>query len=574
QFNTLTGAIQSKSSNPAIGESISVTGYDNIFDGGKGDWVFEGVTGQTPSQSPAQLGGGLFNDKSGNQWVIEKTGTINIRALGAKPLADSTGAIQAAIIAAGKQATELVGTDNRIIFSPVVVDITSGAFLFSDTLTVNKNFVKIQGSGLGSSVLYRTDGTFGDSVVFTPTVPSATRLIGSSISGVKIDARVDMTSGAHLSLVSVSQADFSDIFLENGFVSYHLKGVQNCTFKSTFALVGRYYPTLRAGTKYLHIEEGDFENTEVFFTTFNYGFTINASTEVGIEINEMDGVWFGDGHVLGAQTELLIDGTGSSQLMAGRFDGIWFDGFTTTNIVFKGVAAGSFKDFSFTGCKTSGATSLCVHVESGCNVSTVKFNSHDYENCNGSGVLLEGGDDYSFSGGGFNDIARAATANQYALKVEVASGVTKLNIGGMPISATTIDYGIRILEVNCEALIHDIPFSGVQIDEADISNTAFKGKISNCSTGRANSNDVAAASTILAPAIADVVNVTGGSQTLNTIQNVWDGRSIMLRGDSASHTIAHGGGNILTNGNVNITLNANRGRRLTYSADSGAWYDA
>ena len=82
QFNTLTGAIQSKSSNPAIGESISVTGYDNIFDGGKGDWVFEGVTGQTPSQSPAQLGGALFNDANGNQRALSFNKEINVKSLG------------------------------------------------------------------------------------------------------------------------------------------------------------------------------------------------------------------------------------------------------------------------------------------------------------------------------------------------------------------------------------------------------------------------------------------------------------------------------------------------------------
>ena len=553
---------------------INTSGYTTSGDGGDWGWKQNGVTGQTVSQSPAQLLNGLLNDGNGNQWALEKTGVVNILALGARLLIDSTSMIRAAIVAAGNQENTTVGDDNRIIYSPVIVDLTSGAFLFSGTLTVNKNFVKIQGNGSGSSVLYRTDGTFGDSVVFSPVDPSVTRLIGSSISGVKVDSRTDMTSGKHLSLISVSQADFEDLFLENGFISYHLKGVQNCNFRSTFALVGRYYSTLRAGTKYLQIEAGDYENTEVFFTSFNYAFTVNASTEVGIEIKEMDGVWFSNGHVLGAQTELLIDGTSSTQLMAGRFSNIWFDGFTTTNIVFKGAASGSFKDFTFDGCKTSGATSLCLHVESGCNASVIKLNSHDYENCDGNGILLEGGNNYSFSGGGFSDIARASASSQYALKVEASSGVTKLNIGGMPISSTSMDYGIRVLEVNCEAMIHDIAFSGIQTDEADISNTAFKGVISNCTTDRANSNNVAAGATVLPPSIAEVVNLTGTTQTINTIQNVWDGRTIVLRGATASHTLAHGGGNILNNGNTNVTVNANRGRRITYSGDSGAWYDA
>jgi hypothetical protein len=44
--------------------------YSNIFDGGRGRWAQNGVTGQTPSQSPAQLVDGLLNDGNGNQWAL------------------------------------------------------------------------------------------------------------------------------------------------------------------------------------------------------------------------------------------------------------------------------------------------------------------------------------------------------------------------------------------------------------------------------------------------------------------------------------------------------------------------
>ena len=49
---------------------INTTGYTTSGDGGSGSWKQNGVTGQTVSQSPAQLGDALLNDASGNQWAL------------------------------------------------------------------------------------------------------------------------------------------------------------------------------------------------------------------------------------------------------------------------------------------------------------------------------------------------------------------------------------------------------------------------------------------------------------------------------------------------------------------------
>ena len=48
--------------------AISTSGFTASGDGGSGSWIQNGVTGQTPSQSPVQLGDGLLNDGNGNQW--------------------------------------------------------------------------------------------------------------------------------------------------------------------------------------------------------------------------------------------------------------------------------------------------------------------------------------------------------------------------------------------------------------------------------------------------------------------------------------------------------------------------
>lgn len=70
QFNTLIEFISSKSLIPAINDTVELQGYSVAGDGGKVQLKHNGVTGQTPSQSPTQLNANLVNDGSGNQWVL------------------------------------------------------------------------------------------------------------------------------------------------------------------------------------------------------------------------------------------------------------------------------------------------------------------------------------------------------------------------------------------------------------------------------------------------------------------------------------------------------------------------
>jgi hypothetical protein len=66
---TTTSLIASTTTFPAS-IVIKTIAYQNIFDDGRGSWKQNGVTGQTPSQSPAQLVDGLLNDSNGNQWAL------------------------------------------------------------------------------------------------------------------------------------------------------------------------------------------------------------------------------------------------------------------------------------------------------------------------------------------------------------------------------------------------------------------------------------------------------------------------------------------------------------------------
>ncbi len=105
QFNTLTGFLLSKSSAPTTSDTVTFQGYAAIGDGGGATWQHNGVTGQTASQSPAQLADALLNDASGNQWALVADGLpVSPRAFGVigDGVADDTLAHAAAIAFSGQ----------------------------------------------------------------------------------------------------------------------------------------------------------------------------------------------------------------------------------------------------------------------------------------------------------------------------------------------------------------------------------------------------------------------------------------------------------------------------------------
>jgi len=138
----------------AKNKTIQTVGFLTDGDGGKETWALNGVTGQTASQSPAQLADGLFNDADGDQWAIVKAGRINIRAFGAHPsntAAVNNLAIQAAINYA-ETLIEQVTINIDIVTSDVYVG--PGQYLVTALLLAQVNDgVVLVGDGQGVSVL-------------------------------------------------------------------------------------------------------------------------------------------------------------------------------------------------------------------------------------------------------------------------------------------------------------------------------------------------------------------------------------------------------------------------------------
>ena len=150
QFDTLTSFLLSKTSDATKSPLVSVEGSATVGDEGNAAWKFNGITGQTPSQSPEQLGGGLANDASGNQYDMVYSGFYNLKAFGITGAADETAILQAAFNALSDGQTLDLNGESVII---------QNTFITANNVTI-KNGKIIGHTDLNGVMLYIT----GDNV--------------------------------------------------------------------------------------------------------------------------------------------------------------------------------------------------------------------------------------------------------------------------------------------------------------------------------------------------------------------------------------------------------------------------
>ena len=149
---------------------INSIGYGTSGQGG-GAWKQNGVTGQTPSQTPAQLGDALLNDANGNQWrLISNIGGVVPEELGA--IGDLSGDDQPYLQAATNT------------LNPVWAD---GKYAIGSTLQVKSS---IHSSG---GVIKRRDGAGMTNLLKLNNV-SGIKVRGLSINGNKDNAGGGFTS--------------------------------------------------------------------------------------------------------------------------------------------------------------------------------------------------------------------------------------------------------------------------------------------------------------------------------------------------------------------------------------------
>lgn len=214
QINTLTGFLLSKSSNPSVNDTVEFQGYTAIGDGGAATWQHNGVTAQPVSQSPAQLGGALLNDGSGNQWALIVEGEITSLMLGAvsdNGVTDSTLAVQASHNS-GLLLTEngnTYGISSLTAKSSVVGGkylrlsgsgnfITTGANNLSLSMEVDCQFIGDKGLSIENDGTITTDE-------FSMSNTTGNGVDARNVNNVTINGTITDSKNAHVQIVANTQ---------------------------------------------------------------------------------------------------------------------------------------------------------------------------------------------------------------------------------------------------------------------------------------------------------------------------------------------------------------------------------
>lgn len=460
----------------------------------------------------------------------------------------------------------------------------AGQYLVSSTLTLRTSYVSLLGDGSGATTILRTNGDYGDTFFISPANPTVnTFLLSVTVRGIKIRSNVEMNSGAHLRLSEVTQSQFSDVFLEDGFIGIHIEGVRNTHFDGIKIESGKYFATTKTGSRFVLIEDSPKvgqENTEIFFDSFNWTFTINATVEYGLELKESDGIWFSNGHILGAATaDCLINLASAAQLVGLQFDNVFFDGFTKNNVIISNTPTGTVKELNFNNCVFAGSTQYAVWATATSVFEDISFTGCSFTSSDGFGVRISGGNYWSFTGCDFADINRAGAVGSYAILATVDSeiNVSGGHIGKVTAAGDELDYGIQIATTGTKFNINGVSFWNIQINEVEVPTTAeLKGWVGNCTTDRSNYNVVTLASNVaVVPAIAVAAHISG-TGPVNTIFPIWEGRRVLMVGSGSSFIMAHASGvlgQLLFNSGANTTLAPNRGKLLQYFDIVNSWLD-
>lgn len=186
------------------GDTVTTTGFTTAGDGGGAQWLATATTGQTPSQTPAQLGNAELTDGSGRKWELVREGNyIELSKLGAQAGSDITDILNAA--------TSTIGVDGGVVKIPH--STIDNPYIISSIITIRDN-VSLVGMGQTSSVISVAAGT-------NDTIFNARNRDNVSFSDFTLIGNSDsQTAGnginfENVSCVSVKNVTITDIYKEH-----------------------------------------------------------------------------------------------------------------------------------------------------------------------------------------------------------------------------------------------------------------------------------------------------------------------------------------------------------------------
>jgi hypothetical protein len=220
---------------------VESQGYTAKGDGGGAQWKQNGVTGQTASQSPAQLGDALLNDANGNQWgLVFYDSGVNGSALGILvDGSDTTLAFQAAVnhtvLSFSRSRNPKLNLPvGKLIFSQIIINAadsgsskTNGRIIISGAGRINTNLVC--NSDSLDAILIKSGKVNLNNFTVSSDGVSRSKTLGAG-AGIKIDS----TDGVNPDSVTIAKFNFYEIQVINqpgngfDFINTELLDIANC----------------------------------------------------------------------------------------------------------------------------------------------------------------------------------------------------------------------------------------------------------------------------------------------------------------------------------------------------------
>lgn len=319
---------------------LNTAGFTASGDSGSGSWIQNGVTGQTVSQSPAQLADALLNDGNGNQWGLVFDGAVDPLSLGAKTDgSDSYLALQAGLNG-GK-----------------VIDLKTNFFSFDGTLTSDQIGAGIIGSGSMSCGLNYISTTL-DAVHFAL---ASGPLRGASLKGFSLTPVAASVTNTAIKLDGVRLFTIDDVVIDKSFIGLHLLGCAQGVVSKLLCINELDNGGVINGRRYVLIEETANPNVvtkhpgDLFFSDFNGRCGGTPYVEFGVEIHSSDGIWFTGYHIgncFGAN--ILIDADRPARCTGIKFSDGWNDIGTGSGVIIRGNTSPSNSNYTFSSVKNLG----------------------------------------------------------------------------------------------------------------------------------------------------------------------------------------------------------------------------
>lgn len=343
-----------------------------------------------------------------------------------------------------------------------IVFIPAGIWTVSSTITITGDYVWLVGEGPANTILYRTNATYGDTVVFNGGASSY--LVGCGIRDLMImyiNTVTELTAGStHIKAYYGYNFTIDNCWLKNasiGIVIYG-KSVYNKIINCQIEMESGYTWGISGISLLKGSYAGGGSNYEpsVLIDNCDMYPSQPGGWIYGIYANSADGLWISNTHVGRASVAALFLSPTSNAMLAGvKCVNCWFDNDVlstqTYSVYIEGTGSSTYplSLIQFIGCNFQGYnTTYGIWIHTGSNVENVIIDGNVFYEYGREAIYLDGGSRIVISNNRIVGGGAAAVSNGISV---ASTGATRFIITGnsigyahMSTSSSSYYYGIYV----------------------------------------------------------------------------------------------------------------------------------